>query len=119
MSYLTDLYEFTREIKNQTQRNNELPKVGEFNVYFANKYLGKNKRYADEISKAAQSDKYNLIKVEYGYYQLTLRGYNIVKGIPFLRPGFIFLVLNELKNGLTLFIALVALIVSILVAIYK
>ena len=119
MSYLTDLYKFTREIKKQTQKGQELPKVREFNVHFANKFLDGNKRYTDEISKTAQSDKYDLIKIDHEYYNLTLRGYNIVKGIPFFRPGFIFLVLNELKNGLTLFIALAALIVSILVAIYK
>src|SRR5574337_445695 len=92
MSYLTDLYKFTREIKKQTQKGQELPKVREFNVHFANKFLDGNKRYTDEISKAAQSDKYDLIKIDHEYYNLTLRGYNIVKGIPFFRPGFIFLV---------------------------
>lgn len=110
-----DVYKFTREINRQSIKTGELPKVNEFNVAYAEKHLKKNRRYSAEIASAAQSDKYNFIKIsDREYYSLTLSGYSIIKGIPFVRPGLILFAVNELNTPVTWAISLVALGVSIL-----
>ena len=113
MSSLMDVCKFTREISRQANKTGDLPKPEEFNVAYAEKYLKKNRRYAAEISTAAQSEKYSLISIQHGYYNLTLNGYNIIKGIPFVRPGLILFAVNELNTPVTWIISLLALGVSI------
>lgn len=119
MSYITDLYRFTREIDKFTKKNGQFPKTTEFIQFYARKWHNDNRRYSTEISSLAQSDKYNLVRNEHGYFYLTLKGYNIIKGKLFVRPGLILLMINELKQVLAVFISLLALVVSLIVAIYK
>ncbi len=119
MSHIIDLYKFTREIDRYTKENDQFPKTGDFIQLYAKKWHNGNRRYTTEISDTAQSSEYSLVRVEHGYYYLTLRGYNIVKGKPFFRPGLISLLINELNHPLALFMSLLALIVSFLVAVYK
>lgn len=121
MSYISDMYKFTREIDRYIKEKSELPKVGELNTIFSDKYLKGNRRRMEKVATSAMSGEYGLVSIEGRghFYSLGLKGYDIVKGIPYFRPWLVLLFISELNTYITVFLSLSALIVSLLVAIYK
>lgn len=112
MSYVIDMYKFTREINRHMKNNKELPEVASFNQQYAKKYLNRNMRYVHEIVEMSKNERYDLFYVNGSYYHLTLRGHNIVKGVKFFRPGLILMVIKEINPIIATLISILALIVS-------
>ncbi len=121
MSYISDMYRFTREIDRYMKMNDSLPKIKDFDISFADTYLKGNHRRLKKIATTAMSSKYELITIEKysDYYSLGLKGYDLVKGVTYFRPWLILLYINELKTALTVILSLCALIISLLVAVFK
>lgn len=120
MSNITDLYIFTKELDKYSKLNDTLPQASEFHKFIADVRFKGNRRLAEKLANMAASDKYRLISLDRGgYYSLDVRGYNLIKGALFFRPGLVFFFINECSNPLAIIISTAALLVAILTAVYK